>query len=110
MRLVKINGALAEIVPAGAGRAKLVYLAGQSEDRLPTEVEYLPLELDRGPGRERVTLKSPDVLLVERVQPDLVDALDLRQRVVELLTKLFLKWSHGLNGATGNRKARRRGR
>jgi hypothetical protein len=80
-RLVRINGELAEVIPAGAGRAQLVYLAGQPEDRLPTEVEYAPLKLEGRFRRERVTLKSPDVLLVERVEPDVRHALDPRHLV-----------------------------
>jgi hypothetical protein len=88
---VRINGALAEIVPLSAGRAKLVYLASEPEDRLPTEIEYAGIDLGRGERRQRVVLKSSNVLLVERVEPDLGDSFDPRKLIPKLLAKFRFK-------------------
>ncbi len=94
-RFVRVNGELAEVVPTVSGRAKLVcaklvYLAREPEGRFPTEVEYSPLHLgDRLRGEGRL-LGDPDVLLIERVEPDLRHPLNLRKLVRQLLAKLGL--------------------
>jgi hypothetical protein len=75
VRLVRIDGELAEIVPTAPGRAKLVYLACEPKGRLPTGVEYGEMKLLDRLGCERLTLKDDGrVLFVERVEPDVRDS------------------------------------
>jgi len=91
-RLLRIDGQLARIVPTGPARAKLVYLAGEPEDRLPTEVEYALLEFDARRRRGRLSLKEGGrVLLVERIEPNLRDTLNAGEFVQKLLAKFGFK-------------------
>ena len=60
MRLVRLDGELAEIVPTVPGRAKLVYLACEPKGRLSTEVEYGEMKLLDRLGCERLTSKTTD--------------------------------------------------
>ena len=91
MRLLLIDGELAEVVPSVPGRAKLVYFACEPEDRLPTEIEYLPLDpLDSFPGR----LSHKDggqVMPVEGAEPNLLETFDLGQLIRKLIAKLLFK-------------------
>ena len=92
MPFIRVNGELAEIVPTVPGRAKLVYLACEPEDRLPTEIQYGEGEGGDRFGRGRLSLiEDGPILLVERVEPALAEALDARKLVLKLHTKFFLK-------------------
>jgi hypothetical protein len=94
MQFIRIDGELAEIVPTGSGRAKLVYFTCEPEGRLPTEVEYRPLHLGGSDGIGRLSLKNPDVLLIERFQPRFLDAFNPRKLVGKLLAKFGFERSH----------------
>lgn len=87
MQLIRINGELAEIVPTVPG-AQLVYLACEPEDRLPREIQYAPLGLHHRFRRGRLTLIDDGrVLLVQRLEPDLLEGFNPRKLIRQLLVK-----------------------
>jgi hypothetical protein len=102
LQLIRINGELAEIVPAGVGRAKLVYFACEPEGRLPTEVEYAGVDFRGLDGRQRIFL-DPGVLRIERVEEDVTHPLNPRKLVLELAGEVPPQVTYGVSNRNGVR-------